>query len=113
MMRSFTIARISEIDVRLHPTFALVFVWVLLDWRRLGADQDASAVLFTLVLVLLVFGCVLLHEFGHALMARQFGVRVHDVSLSAVGGVARMEQLPVDPRAEMLISSLGQRSTSR
>jgi Zn-dependent protease len=107
MMRSFTIARISEIDVRLHPTFALVFLWVLIDWRRLGASQDAWAVLFTLVMVVLVFGCVLLHEFGHALMARQFGVRVHDVSLSAVGGVARMEQLPVDPRAEMLISLAG------
>jgi Zn-dependent protease len=107
MTRSFTIARISEIDVRLHPTFALVFLWVLIDWRRLGTGQDASAVLFTLVLVLLVFGCVLLHEFGHALMARQFGVRVHDVSLSAVGGVARMEQLPIDPRAEVLISLAG------
>lgn len=107
MTRSFTIARISEIDVRLHPTFALVFLWVLIDWRRLGAGQDASAVLFTLVLVLLVFGCVLLHEFGHALMARQFGVRVHDVSLSAVGGVARMEQLPVNPKAEVLISLAG------
>jgi len=107
MTRSFTIARISEIDVRLHPTFALVFLWVLIDWRRMGAAQDATAVLFTLVLVFLVFACVLLHEFGHALMARQFGVRVHDVSLSAVGGVARMEQLPIDPRAEVLISLAG------
>ena len=107
MTRSLTIARISDIDVRLHPTFALVFLWVLIDWRRLGGGQDASAILFTLALVVLVFGCVLLHEFGHALMARQFGVRVHDVSLSAVGGVARMEQLPFEPRAEVLISLAG------
>jgi Zn-dependent protease len=107
MGKSVTIGRVREIDVRLHPTFALVFLWVLIDWRRLGTGHGAPAVLFTLLLVLLVFACVLLHEFGHAFMARQHGVRVHDVSLSAVGGVARMEQLPVDPRAEVMIALAG------
>ena len=102
MTRSWTIARIWDIDVRLHPTFALVFVWVLLDWRRLGGVQGAASIPYTLALVLLVFACVLLHEFGHAFMARQHGIRVHDVSLSAVGGVARMEQFHVAPRAEIL-----------
>lgn len=107
MMKSLTVARIHDIDVRLHPTVALVFLWVVIDWRRLGAGQGAVAVVFTLLLVLLVFGCVLIHEFGHAFMARQHGVRVHDVSLSAVGGVARMEQLPGESRAEMLIALAG------
>ncbi len=107
MMRSVTVARVCDIDIRLHPTFALVFLWVLIDWRRIGAGVGLSAVVFTLILVILIFGCVLLHEFGHAFMARQHGVRVHDVSLSAVGGVARMEQLPADPRAEMLIAMAG------
>jgi Zn-dependent protease len=107
MMRSLTVARIRDIDIRLHPTFALVFVWVLIDWRRIGAGVGISAVIFTLILVILIFACVLLHEFGHAFMARQHGVRVHDVSLSAVGGVARMEQLPAEPRAEMLIAMAG------
>src|SRR5215216_4363577 len=99
MMRTVTVARIRDIDIRLHPTFALVFWWVLIDWRRIGAGVGISSVVFTLILVVLIFACVLLHEFGHAFMARQHGVRVHDVSLSAVGGVARMEQLPADPRA--------------
>lgn len=107
MMKSLTVARVHGIDVRLHPTIALVFLWVVIDWRRLGAGQGAAAVIFTLVLVLLVFGCVLIHELGHAFMARQLGVRVHDVSLSAVGGVARIEQLPGDARAEMLIALAG------
>jgi Zn-dependent protease len=107
MTRSLTIARIREIDVRLHPTFALVFLWVLIDWRRLSSGHGAAAVIFTVVLVLLVFACVLLHEFGHAFMARQHGVRVHDVSLSAVGGVARMEQLPFNPQAEVQIALAG------
>jgi Zn-dependent protease len=107
MMRSVTVARVREIDIRLHPTFALVFLWVLIDWRRIGAGVGVSAVIFTLILVILIFACVLLHEFGHAFMARQHGVRVHDVSLSAVGGVARMEQLPAEPRAEVLIAMAG------
>ena len=107
MMRSWTVARISGIDVRLHPTFAFVFLWVLIDWRRVGAGNGASSVLFSVILVLLIFACVLLHEFGHAFMARQHGVRVHDVSLSAIGGVARMEQLPEESRAEVLIALSG------
>jgi Zn-dependent protease len=107
MMRSFTVARVREIDIRLHPTFALVFLWVLIDWRRIGAGVGVSAVVFTLILVIFIFACVLLHEFGHAFMARQHGVRVHDVSLSAIGGVARMEQLPAEPRAEVQIALAG------
>ncbi len=107
MIRSLTIARVHGIDVRLHPTIALVLLWVLVDWRRLGAGTGLGPIVFTLLLVLLAFACVLIHEFGHAYMARQHGVRVHDVSLSAVGGVARMDQLPGDARAEMLIALAG------
>lgn len=107
MTKSLTIGRVHDIDVRLHPTVALIFLWVVIDWRRLGTGQGAVAVVFTVLLVLLVFGCVLIHEFGHAFMARQLGVRVHDVSLSAVGGVARMEQLPEGSRVEMLIALAG------
>jgi Zn-dependent protease len=107
MTKSLTIARIHDIEVRLHPTIALVFLWVVIDWRRLGAGHGVVAVVFTVLLVLLVFGCVLIHEFGHAFMARQLGVRVHDVSLSAVGGIARMEQLPGESRTEVLIALAG------
>lgn len=107
MTRSLTVARVGDVDVRLHPTFALVFLWVLIDWRRVGAGHSAAGVIFTLILVLLIFACVLLHEFGHVFMARHHGVRVHDVSLSAVGGVARMDQLPFNPRAEIAIALAG------
>lgn len=107
MTRSLTIARVFGVDVRMHPTFALVFIWVLIDWRRIGADVSVASIVFPLSLVVLVFVSVLLHEFGHVFMARHHGVRVHDVSLSAVGGVARMEQIPVEPRAEVLIALAG------
>lgn len=107
MTRSLTVARVRDVDVRLHPTFALVFLWVLIDWRRIGIGGSPGGVLFTLLVVLLIFACVLVHEFGHVFMARQHGVRVHDVSLSAIGGVARMEQLPIEPRAEIAIALAG------
>lgn len=107
MGRSLTVARLGDIDVRLHPTFALVFLWVLIDWRLLGAGHGALVVIFTLILVTLIFVCVLIHELGHVYMARHFGVRVHDVSLSAIGGVARIEQLPSDPRTEVAIALAG------
>src|SRR5918993_2234766 len=99
MMRTVTVARIHDIDIRLHPTFALVFLWVLIDWRRIGAGVGLSSIVFTFILVILIFACVLLHEFGHAIMSRQHGVRVHDVSLSAVGGGRPSGEPPPDPRA--------------
>lgn len=104
-MRSFTLGQISEIDIRLHPTFAVVLLWVAVDWRRIGGE--GGSLLYGLLFVLLVFGCVLLHELGHALMARQYGVPVRDITLSAIGGVARMAQAPQAPRTEALVALAG------
>lgn len=108
MRRSYAVARVNGVEVRLHPTFVLVFLWVLIDWRRFGLAAGPTATLFTLCIVVLAFACVLVHEFGHVYMARQQGVHVHDVSLSAIGGVARMDQMPEDkPRTEILIALAG------
>lgn len=105
-MRSFTVGRVRGIDIRLHPTLAIVPVWVVFDWNRIGGVGPGS-VAFGLLFVALVFGCVVLHELGHALMAGQFGVVVHDITLSVVGGVARMAQVSLSPRAEALIALAG------
>jgi len=102
-----TIGRVSGVDIQLHPTFALVFVWVFIDWRHVESQISPISLLFTALLVVLIFASVLIHEFGHVFMARHHGVRVHDVSLSAVGGVARMDQMPVDPQAEVMIAMAG------
>ena len=93
-MRSLSIGRIQDIDIRLHWSFGLVFAWVLFDWRDFGLSDGLGQSAVALVLVALVFGCVLLHEMGHAFMAREYGIRVQDVTLSVIGGVARMEDLP-------------------
>jgi Zn-dependent protease len=105
-MRSLTLGRVQDIEVKLHPTFGLVVLWVLFDWGNVGPSRLTTA-LYGLLLVSLVFACVLLHELGHSFMAMHYGVRVHDVTLSAIGGVARIEQVPTSPRAEVLIALAG------
>ena len=107
MTKSLTIGKLGETEIRLHPTLVLVILWVVVDWLRLGSDRNSAAFVVMLILVVLVFGCVLVHEFGHVLMAREQGVHVHDVSLSAVGGVSRMDQISGEPRSEIMIALAG------
>ncbi len=105
-MRSISLGNVHGIDIRLHPSVVLILLWVLIDWNRLAGITGGS-IAFGLVFVSLVFVCVLLHELGHAYMAVHYGIRVHDVTLSVIGGVARMGRMPVDPRAEAAIALAG------
>lgn len=106
MMRAIRAGQIKGIRVNIHPTFALVFVWAGLQWG-IGSDRGAWPLLLGLLLVLLVFASVLVHELGHCAMALQFGVRVLDITLWPFGGVARIEQMPALPRSELLIALAG------
>ena len=94
---SWKLGRIAGIDVFVHPTFLLVLLFP-------GVLSDG---LLSLLLVLSVFGCVLLHEFGHALMARRFGIETEDITLYPIGGVARLSRIPRSPGAELLIALAG------
>jgi Zn-dependent protease len=97
MQLSWKLGRIAGIDVFVHPTFLLVLFF----------PGVLSGGLLSLLLVLSVFGCVLLHEFGHALMARRFGIETEDITLYPIGGVARLRRLPRAPGAELLIALAG------
>ena len=105
MTTSFRIGRLFGIDVKVHVTFALILLWAaLLELRSGGAVADAlTAVLFVLALFL----CVVLHEMGHALMARRFGVETRDIVLLPIGGVARLSHIPEAPAKELLIAIAG------
>jgi len=106
-MQGISLGTFRGIDIRLHPSFLVVFLWVLVDWRRFGDQRGGSPVWFGVLFVVLVFAAVLAHEFGHALMARHFGVTVHDITLSLIGGVARMGPLPHRPGSEIAIAFAG------
>jgi len=97
MRMSWKLGRIAGIDVFLHPTFLLLLAYVGMTQGGLGS----------ILLVSSVFGCVLLHELGHALMARRFGIATEDITLYPIGGVARLQRMPRAPGAELLIALAG------
>ncbi|MGH2533711.1 MAG: site-2 protease family protein [Thermomicrobiales bacterium] len=106
MLRSFTITRVRDIEIRVHPSFLLVVLWVAFHWGVMD-DRGISALIYGALLVFFIFCCVVLHELGHSFMALHFGVKVHDITLLPIGGVARLEHLPSRPTTEALIAIAG------
>jgi Zn-dependent protease len=94
MNMSWKLGRVAGIDLFLHPTFLFVLIPVLT-----GGLSPLSLVA--------LFGCVVLHELGHALMARRFGIETLDITLYPIGGVARLQRMPRAPGAELLIALAG------
>ncbi|MFI5181487.1 MAG: site-2 protease family protein [Thermoanaerobaculia bacterium] len=101
---SFRVARIAGIEVRVHVTFGLIILLGAFQW---GIPYGAPGALFGAILMALLFFCVVLHELGHSLVARAFGVGVHDITLYPIGGIARMEKNPETPLHEFLIAGTG------
>jgi len=105
MSRSFRLARLAGIDIFVHPTFALLLVWVAVSSGLQGRTAGAAAEGVALMLAL--FGCIVLHELGHALMARRFGIATKDITLLPIGGMARLERMPERPIHEFLVALAG------
>ena len=105
MKWSLKVGRFSGIDVRMHITFLLLVGWIaLLYWQQ---GQSLAAALIGVMFILTIFLCVILHEFGHALAARRYGIRTRDIVLLPIGGVARLEKLPTTPLHELWVSLAG------
>ena len=101
---SLSIGSIAGTAVRIHITFILFLVWIFAaSYVSGGADAAWSGLLF----IVLLFACVLAHEFGHIFTARAFGVATPDVTLLPIGGVARLERIPEKPSEEFLIAIAG------
>jgi stage IV sporulation protein FB len=101
---SLSIGSIAGTVVRIHITFLMFLVWIFVASYMSGGREEAWS---GLVFMLLLFACVLAHEFGHILMARAFGVATPDVTLLPIGGVARLERIPDKPGEEFLIAIAG------
>ena len=105
MKWSFSIGRIAGIDVRVHLTFFLLVAWFA--WSEYAHAGTLAAALRGVLLIGLLFGVVVLHELGHALTARRYGVPTRDITLLPIGGVARLEGMPDDPRHELAVAVAG------
>ena len=103
MFRTWKLARVAGIDVSIHWSFLLLLAWLTVGSLSAGA----AAVATNLLLTLCVFGCVLLHEFGHALTARRFGIGTHGITILPIGGVARLNGMTRRPMEELAIAIAG------
>jgi Zn-dependent protease/predicted transcriptional regulator len=102
---SWRIGTISGIGIYLHWTFLILLGWISVLYAMQG--QRLSHALYGIVLVLAVFGIVVLHELGHALAARRYGIATKDITLLPIGGVARLERMPDEPKEELVVALAG------
>ncbi len=104
MSWSLSIGRIAGTDIRLHITFILFLAWIFgANWAAGGASQAWDGLAF----MVLLFACVVAHEFGHIFAARFFGIATPDVTLLPIGGLARLERISEEPREEFAIAIAG------
>lgn len=105
MKWSVKIGEYRGIPVKIHATFILIILWVALSHWMQG--EGLSATIAGIIFVLALFACVVLHEFGHALMAQRYNIKTRDITLLPIGGVARLERMPDDPRQELWVAIAG------
>src|SRR6201988_1860675 len=104
MSWSLPIFRIAGIQLRIHITFLLLIAWLAFGYYAQGGSAVAAS---RVIFVLLLFLCVVLHEFGHAFAAKAYGINTPDITLLPIGGVARLERMPEEPKQELIIAIAG------
>ncbi len=105
MGSSMRLFRVWGIDVQVHWSFLLILAYGAFIYS--GRANPLAGAIYGIVVILLLFVCVLLHEFGHALMAKYFKVNVPTITLLPIGGVAQLERMPRQPFQEFLIAIAG------
>jgi Zn-dependent protease len=105
MKWQWKLGRFAGIDVYVHATFLLLIGWV--GYSHWLERQNWGDVLIGILFILALFLCVILHEYGHALTARRYGIRTRDITLYPIGGVARLERMPEKPIEELWVALMG------
>jgi Zn-dependent protease len=105
MKWSWKLTRLAGIDVYVHATFFILIAWIGLSYWLV--DGTLAAVITGVGFILSLFACVVLHELGHALTARRYGIRTRNITLLPIGGVAALERMPEDPKQEITMALAG------
>lgn len=104
MRWSLTLGSFKGTAVRIHVTFLLLLAWIGFSAYRSGGLEAARE---SVIFITLIFACVVLHEFGHILTARRFGIVSTEITLLPIGGVANLDHMPEKPSHELLIAVAG------
>jgi Zn-dependent protease/CBS domain-containing protein len=107
MSWSFKVITVHGIPIRVHASFLLILLWAAYLGLTSGRGDWPRGVVFMVAFTVLLFVCVVLHELGHSLVAQLFGVKVQDITLWPVGGVARIAHMPEKPLQEFLVTAAG------
>src|SRR5262245_62620804 len=95
---------VGPTTVRIHMTFFLLLAWIgAIHWARGGAAAAIDGIIF----IVLLFASVVLHEFGHVLAARRYGIKTPEITLLPIGGVASLERMPEKPGQEIVVALAG------
>jgi Zn-dependent protease len=105
MKWAWKLGRFAGVDVYIHATFLLIIFFV--GWSHWAQGLGAAGVVQGIVFMLAIFACVVLHEYGHALAARRYGIKTRDITLFPIGGVARLERMPEKPMQELSVALAG------
>ena len=103
---SLKLLKVKGIDIKVHLTFVLILIWAAYRWS-VSTGEGMQGALFGIVATLLLFLSVTLHELGHSLQALKYGVKVRNITLVPMGGLAQMESIPEDPNKELRIALAG------
>jgi len=105
MRWSWRLGSFAGIGVYVHATFLLLVLFIL--FANLHEGKSLTTALAGVVFVVAIFVCIVLHEFGHALAARHYGIRTRDITLLPIGGLSRLERMPDVPIQELWVALAG------
>ena len=105
MKGSFKLGNVAGIGVFVHWTFAILIAYIIFSNYRLG--HNAEQITWAVIFILSIFVTVFLHELGHALAAKRYNIKTKDITLLPIGGLARLESIPENPKEELVVAIAG------
>jgi len=105
MKWSLSLGKVSGIQVYIHWTFLILVGWIV--FQNAASGQTTDQILWAVAFLLAIFFCVFLHELGHALAARRYNIKTRDITMLPIGGLARLETIPEDPKQELVVALAG------